>query len=421
MRKSLLLLLALVLASTTLSVSASAQNGERATTVNWLQYRGDTRRSGFNPYETQITPATASGLHLSKIAGFPFDGPTPPLVSGNTLYSVGRSFIDPNTNSLAQVDEFSVYAFDPVTGRTKWSQAINCGFGQPRAMPVISTTAHMLLLPNDEGCDTPSGDGHLVGFDLVTRSVKWVDSSFQRWGNPAVLGGTVFVSGSWLGSYDLFSSNAATGLHNWDYSNYDEFGNSHALGDPSVAGGQVYFRENVDGVDMLTSLNATTGAWLWTKGSATGDPTIGGDGSIYVDCDKGICAYNRYGSLRWSFEPGAGEIAYANGTVYVGCDVGLCALNGNGSLLWSTPVQTPTTISVAGGVVFTGAGALGFNMVNAATGEHLDAGGEYSPLLAPGPVRANTFGTAILPNEVVVVNGHVYLINENRLYIFGLS
>ena len=49
MKKSLLLLLALVLASTTLSVSASAQDAKRATTVNWLQYRRDNQRSGSNP------------------------------------------------------------------------------------------------------------------------------------------------------------------------------------------------------------------------------------------------------------------------------------------------------------------------------------------------------------------------------------
>ncbi len=73
-------------------------------------------------------------------------------------------------------------------------------------------------------------------------------------------------------------------------------------------------------------------------------------------------------------------------------------------------VDGVTSITVAGGVVFAGVsynGAPGWiQTVDAATGKPL---GENDGVFGPGA------------NDPVVVNGHVYLINDNRLYIYALA
>ena len=73
MRKSLLLILSLIVASTVLLGGAPAQGSKRATTTNWLQYRRDNQRTGSNAVESQITPATAENLYLNKVVGFAYD------------------------------------------------------------------------------------------------------------------------------------------------------------------------------------------------------------------------------------------------------------------------------------------------------------------------------------------------------------
>jgi hypothetical protein len=57
-----------------------------SSTSNWLQHGFDGRHQGFNPFETQITPANAGSLLLTKVFGFSYN-PTPPLFFGNTVYA----------------------------------------------------------------------------------------------------------------------------------------------------------------------------------------------------------------------------------------------------------------------------------------------------------------------------------------------
>ncbi len=337
MKKTRLGFMAAILAGMLGAVTVIAQSpavaisATSSATANWLQYRSDSRRSGFNPNETQITPANVGALRLLKIVGFPFggsfDGPRPPLVYGNTLYTVATSFRDPDHHL---VDQTTVYALNPVTGATKWTQTIGCRF--PAGDPAISTTAHMLVVPMRTGCGSATGSGSVFGFDPATGSQRWGASTETYPASIAELGGTLIERVSGPGGDEILSREAATGSINWFY--FDD--QSDGFGDPSVGGGQVYFRDNVGGVPMLTALDPTTGARLWTKGSATGDPTLG-DGRVYVDCDKGICSYNQSGTLRWSFASGRGEVALANGTVYVACNAtDLCALDGTtGALKWS--------------------------------------------------------------------------------------
>ena len=75
-------------------------------------------------------------------------------------------------------------------------------------------------------------------------------------------------------------------------------------------------------------MNATTGVTLWTKGSATGNPSVAGS-LIYVACDLGVCAYNKSGALQWSTDGSSdAEVAVADGKAYMTCGTeSLCAVN----------------------------------------------------------------------------------------------
>jgi outer membrane protein assembly factor BamB len=418
----LLLITTVVFAGTTASHSATSGN-----TATWLQSRSDNRRSGFNPSETQITPGAVGSLRLTKIVGFPFAGPTPPLVYGGTLYTVGLSLIDPNTsggNPTNLVNQSTLTSLNGASGKVGYTRIIGCDRGLANAIPAISATARIMVIPMDIYCDTSSGDGHLLGVDLATGSVTW-DSAFnQTWGNPVVLGGTVYIKSGGLGGDVVSSFAAATGAPGWYYAPQGH------VGDSSVGGGNVYFRENVGGVNMLTALDASTGAHLWTRGSATGVPTLG-TGRVYVACDQGMCSYNSQGTLRWSFASGTGEPAFANGILFVACQTDqLCALDaGTGTLLWHTGVSPNiSTITVAGGVVFVNVATdgapndqIGFCTVDAGNGQPIL--NQYgSTCFGPGAARGKqATGLSIeLPNDLAVVNGHVYLVNGNRVYIFSL-
>ena len=61
--------------------------------ARWYQYRFDGRRQGFNPNETQITPANVGSLARRKVVRFPFSGPTPPVVFQDTLYMFALSLV----------------------------------------------------------------------------------------------------------------------------------------------------------------------------------------------------------------------------------------------------------------------------------------------------------------------------------------
>ena len=407
-----LVLLVLLMASLSLS-PAVARSTTQSATANWLQYRSDNRRSGFNPSETQITPATVGSLRLKKIVGFPFDGPTPPLEYGNTLYTVGLSYWDPDGYPPGMV--YTVYALNAQTGATRWTRSFDCDGGIPVGVPAISTTDKVLVIPFARACGSTTGNGSLYGLDTATGSVKWVAPVGPSPGIPAILGQTLYIRASQAGDPaepTIMAFNTTGGGNLWVRFLKDvKYG---SFGDPSVGGGIVYFGETIAGVPMLSAQAAGGFPPLWSTGSATGEPTLGA-GRAYVDCDMGICSYDQSGHLVWSFAGGNGEMAFANGSVFVACSTNtLCALDGNtGALLWSTDMgpSPVTSITVAGGVVFAGT-ASSIETVNAASGEALGYFG-------PGMMTVDPFGR-VLPNDPVVVNGHVYVVSENRIYIYSL-
>jgi outer membrane protein assembly factor BamB len=388
--------------------SASAQDAKRATSVNWLQYRRDNQRSGFDPYETQITPATVAGLYATAITGVTFDIGAAPVVYKGLVYIVAPSWIDPDSVK----DEMTVYAFDAITGVKKWTYVVGCRSGAG-GNPGISTTANALIVSMTAGCGSSTGSGSLLALNPYTGALKWsMSPNFS--GTPAIVGSTVYVTAADPYPTYMMSINAATGAINWTIDPEPEA----EFSDPTVASGVIYVREGFGCgwgapvcAGQLTAINANTGARLWTKGSATGDPSVAGS-KIYVACDLGVCAYNTSGVLRWSTEGSAGaEVAIANGKAYMTCDTeSLCAVNATtGAFAWKTDLSTLIypqidvySPVVAGGVVYVGTSSCCVAAFDAATGAYLWT-------MGPPGVR-----------NPIVLNGKAYFVSENRLYIYGL-
>lgn len=405
MRKSLLWFLALLVACTTLLGSASAQDSKRVASVNWLQRRHDNQHSGFNPYETQITPESIGRLHATHLVPFAFSGffgPRPPLVYRGTLFTVAISFNDPETDDS---EVTTVYAMDPATGRIKWTRDVD-SCHQLGGEPAISAVDNVIVIAMGLPCGSgATGEGRLIALDLGTREIRWISRLSSGSSSPTIAGGSVYVAtrgdglGTWMGSFDT-----ATGAMQWMVDG--------DFGAPSVGAGIVYAPEFVatpgsPGFDRkLTALDAVTGARLWTVGSGIGAPTIGG-GRIFVACDAGVCAFNRAGAPKWSYAGGSGEVAYANGSVYMGCEpTAVCAVDARTGLLrWSLPMfNQPLSFIVAGGIVYASTGLFGgVQRITEATGADL---GSFFP--------------SNQPSSPVVVNGRIYLISENRLYIYEL-
>ena len=86
--------------------------------------------------------------------------------------------------------------------------------------------------------------------------------------------------------------------------------------------------------------------WIFrTQGFASGPPSIGTDGTVYVAAGNTIYAVSSNGALKWSFtEPAGGQGVIVgptvgpDGNIYAVTDyggIGALALSPKGSLLWS--------------------------------------------------------------------------------------
>ncbi len=390
-----------------------AQTAIAATAANWLQYRRDNQRSGFNAYETRVTPVTAGSLDLTRVIGFPFhtdwwntDAPTSPVIYRGVLYTVAASYIHPEPwmDSPNPSDVFTLYALNASTGRVLWSRDLGCD--APSGIPAISVADNVIVVPLSTGCGSQTGGGYLVAIDLTTHLPRWSQQEVE-YGTPAIVGGNVFIASGFDDTVSISSIDVGTGQLNWQTDADGTFGN------PAVGWGVVYARECTwGGTCQLTALDAGTGARLWSKGTATGDPTVTRS-RVLVQCAEGTCAYDRNGDLKWTVQ-GAARVAVANGRAYASCDTTvLCSLDvKSGAPFWSTtavaegPMQIDSVL-VAGGVVYASrasaypAGTLAFD---AATGAQLSL---------------DTFGPPT--SDPVVVNGRVYFAYQNRIYIYSVT
>jgi outer membrane protein assembly factor BamB len=89
-----------------------------------------------------------------------------------------------------------------------------------------------------------------------------------------------------------------------------------------VANGVVYVLTDSN---LLRAINAKTGAGIWSTAADTvfNDSMAAAHGSVYIGCDKALCAIDQVtGEFRWqtplATERLPGNVLVANGLVYIG-------------------------------------------------------------------------------------------------------
>ena len=228
---------------------AQCNGGPNATaSVNWPQFHFDPCKTGYNPYEFILGPATVGNLSLKWKTG---SGGYSPAVANGVVY-IGS-------------DDFNVYALNANTGAPMWKY----------------TTGNF---PSDSVA-VASGIVYAVSIDLYalnasTGTLLWkypnVCGHLCGRFSPTVANGVVYIGSDAL--------NAATGALIWS-------SNAGVYNSPAVANGVVYLAADYGEV---YALNAGTGALLWRSQAGMyeffASPAVingvvyvgAGDGNVYA-------------------------------------------------------------------------------------------------------------------------------------------
>ncbi len=350
--------------------------------TDWAQFQFSPDHTGFNPYESILSPDTVGNLRLRW--SYQTREPnrywwpkscSPPAVANGVVYVA---------ESVTAFHEAwgNVFAIEANTGAPLWVNYISSNdVGMPAvADGVVYVASKYLGFPYLAGGGITALDAHTgarlwdyggeypVGFDAQTSST--------------VAKGAVYVGGCGLKDQGLvcglYALNATTGALLWEYPIMDVYA---LFSSPAVANGAVYFGFfSYNGDNALIALNASTGALLWkyTTGPyfAVNSPAVA-NGVVYFGSSDGVYALNAAtGALLWKYTTGGSSSpAVANGVVYVD---GLALDAGTGELLWQS--NWGGTPAIANGVLY--ADGLAFD---AKSGELLKQyGGGGMPAIANG-------------------------------------
>ncbi len=331
--------------------------------VTWPNFRFDLGRTGFNPFERILSPATVGHLKLAWrfntlrtadsvpaiVGGIAYFGSdsgylfavnartgaplwsqpngtydnTSPAISGDVVYMVG-------TNMLRARNRF--------TGALLWASPMPKGpFSLSSPVVVTPHQGWWRHGPQPHGVVYIGGDDGLYAFDAQTGTQLWKFATPAGVGSsPAVDHGLVFAS---TGA-TVYAIDATTHLAKWSFVT----GGTTFLAQGSVAvkHGLVYVAV---GGQQLRALDEQTGAVVWSvsnPGFRFSSPAVA-NGIVYEgSTDHSLYAFDaRTGAPKWSFATGT-NIAFnsptvANGVVYVGSyDDNIYALNAlTGAKLWS--------------------------------------------------------------------------------------
>jgi len=351
---------------------------------NGIQFGFNPSHTRVNPFEHSLSPSTVPHLKLAWTAFAGLSTDSSPVVANGIVY-IGSYY-------------GSLYAFDAVTGKSKW----------------VAPTGNLIKWSSPAVANgvvyIGSDDGKLYAFNAATGRQLWatptgkaIDSS------PTVVNGVVYI-----GSTDgkLYAFNATTGKQLWA----TPTGGPITSSSPAVANGVVY----IGSEDLkLHAFNATTGTQLWVSAQTSSDiessPAVV-NGVVYVGSDDDyLYAFDAAtGEGKWvSAQTGSSIIsspAVVNGVVYVGSTDGkLYAFDAvTGSQLWVAPTgnyiwSSPT---VANGVVYVGSDDDKLYAFNAATGKQLWVSPPTDYILESSPA---------------VANGMVYVgSGRGKLYAFSL-
>jgi outer membrane protein assembly factor BamB len=417
--------------------SGLAATARFAVSVNWPKYRFSGTDTGFNPFETVVSPASVSGLSVrwTGATGIPIRS-SPAVVNG-----------------IAYIGSDGLYAFS--AGGTT-----GCA-GTPKTCQPLwrgITTAQIESSPAVAGSVVYAGsnDGELYAFSATgttgctgtpkTCQPLWTADAgapfYQIISSPDIAGGVVYV-GSGNGRLYAFSATGTTGCSGtpktcqplWTATT-----GSGIFSSPAVAGGVVYVGSS-DRNLYAFSATGTTGCSgtpkvcrpLWTAAThgAVSTPAVSG-GTIFADDNSGeLWAFRASnGQQKWMAHDGgcSTDPAVAYGIVYLGtgpCGGSLLAFSAAGSTncsgtpktcrpLWSAPDAAAASPSVANGVVYTGSGDSHLYAFSAAGTSHCAGTPKTcTPLLA----IATGSGIASSP---AIANGVVYVAStDGKLYAIG--
>jgi outer membrane protein assembly factor BamB len=212
-----------------------------------------------------------------------------PVVAGGRLYVTANSGI--------------VYALDPRTGSELWEATTGPGI-LARTVAVSSGVVFV-------GSESAVADPTFFAFDAITGATRWSAKLNQIASSAAVSNGVVYVGSE---DHNLYALDSGTGATRWNATTGDGVDSS-----PAVANGVVY-AGSLDG--NLYAFDALTGAVRWKVfvGGDGGEPIVA-NGVVYVasgdDTVYGLEASS--GDVLWSYRAGTFEEAgaIADGVLYM--------------------------------------------------------------------------------------------------------
>jgi len=383
-----------------LAGNGCAESVNKKPIIDWAQFHFDSCHSGYNPYESILSPATVGNLVVDWISRRPADEiVASPAVAKGALY-YGSAGANP-----------AVYALDTRTGQGLWgSQAFYIHAGSPAVAygrvyavsyldvrALDAATGQVLWEQNDPFYDIPLPEitvangvvyvasyhvgtlhfGNVYALDANTGAVLW-KLRMQDWNvtSPAVANGMVYVGCNSA----MCALDAGTGTLLWRY----------PVGIPfpaAVSDGVVYFGA-LGGIANFYALNATTGTLVWqgilpsliaphatsltTPAVANGIFYIGSASTDYP-FDYLYALDVSTGAFLWSYRPAdriESSPAVANGVVYFGSDdMSIYAVDARtGVLLWqyTTASQVVSSPAVVNGTLYVGSldSVYAFHLLN---------------------------------------------------------
>ncbi len=224
---------------------------QRTLSINWTQFNFDPCHTGYNPYETILSPSSVGNLALSWEASFGWQAGSPTVVNG-TVYVYST--------------DCNLRAFDARNGRLLWQFGPKNTFADVAATPAVA-----FGLVYFGSCD-----GNLYALNAATSTVAWQAPVQAGDGfSPTIANGVVYVSPP-EPSQNTYAFDAHTGALLWTANT----GSPVRTTQPAISNNLVY---TVTGA--LWAFDAKTGGVAWvTDGDSyglLGVPTLV-DGRVYV-------------------------------------------------------------------------------------------------------------------------------------------
>ena len=362
---------------------------------DWPEYRHDTSLSGYDTFESSLTPTSVAGLKQL------WSKTTDPAASWAMEPSVADGLVYEGFNESGNGN---FYAFTTDGKTIKWSVGLYAQ--QLGAAPAIANGVLYLVTGSSFG-------PVLYAMNAATGAPIWNryigSASGSALSAPAVVGTSVYI-----GTRDgnLLALKTSTGATEWSFA-----AGAAIDASPAVAGGIVYVASK-NGI--LWAVNATTGKKVWVAYGAEGDGSAAVVGGVvysgivngYVEALKAST-----GARLWINGFGGNAVfrtspAVVKGIVYIGFDTTaaaggiLAAMNATSGVVNWTQIVGPgiTDAAVADGVVYcastTGNLVRAINTSTAAVLWHTSA--------------------VTAPNAPIISNGIVFLEGKNNIYAFSL-